>query len=97
MLQLDGAEACEFNPALAVVLDLGDAGGGAERAGAGAALLVETGLAGLMASVAPIFDGGAKVHEGALGDPTGHGGGEGVVLTLARVEGFVEVLPGRPR
>ena len=48
-----------------------------KRAGAGAALLVETGRAGLMVSVAPVFDGGAKVHEGALGDPTGHGGGEG--------------------
>ena len=82
---------------LAVVLDPGDAGGGAERAGAGTPLLVETWWAGLMVSVAPVSDGGAEVHEGALGDVFGDFGGEGVVLALTGVEGFIEILPGWPR
>ena len=94
--QLDGAEACEFNPALAVVLDLGDAGGGAEGAGAGKTFLVETWRAGFMVSVAPVLDGGAKVHEGAFGDSAGYCGYEGVILAFAGVEGFVKVLPRGP-
>ena len=49
-----------------------------------------------MVSVAPVFDGCAEVHEGAFGDAAGHGGGEWVILVLAGVENFVEILPGRP-
>ena len=68
-----------------------------KEAGAGTPLLVETWWAGLMVSVAPVCDGGAEVHEGALGDVFGDFGGEGVVLALTGVEGFVEILPGWPR
>ena len=94
--KLDGTEARDLDTTLAVVLDLGDAGGGAERAGTCTPLLVEPGRASLMVSVAPVFDGCAEVHEGAFGDAAGHGGGEWVILVLAGVESFVEILPGRP-
>ena len=96
MPQLDGTEAWQPDAPLAVVLDLGHAGGGAERAGAGKTFLVETWWAGFMISVAPILDGGAEVHEGAFGDSAGYYGYEEVILAFAGVEGFVKVLPRRP-
>ena len=94
--QLDGAEAWQLDTPFAVVLDLGYAGGGAEGAGAGKTFLVETWRAGFMVSVAPVLDGGAKVHEGAFGDSAGYFGYEGVILAFVGVEIFVEVLPRRP-
>ena len=52
--------------------------------------------AGFMVSVAPVLDGGAKVHESAFGDAVGDCGDEGVILAFAGIEGFVEVLPRGP-
>ena len=49
-----------------------------------------------MVSVAPVLDGGAKIHEGAFGDSAGYFGYEGVILAFVGVEIFVEVLPRRP-
>ena len=94
--RLDGTEARDLDTTLAVVLDLGDARGGAEGNGAGVALLVENGAGRLYGQCRASFLWRCRVHEGAFGDAAGHGGGEWVILVLAGVENFVEILPGRP-
>ena len=49
-----------------------------------------------MAGVAPVLDRSAEIHEGALLHTTRNICDERVVLALAGVEAFVQVLPGRP-
>ena len=60
-----------MNAAFAVVLDGGDAGGGAEGTGAGETFLVEGGWSGGMLRVAPVFDCRAEVSDGAFSDVLG--------------------------
>ena len=96
MAQLDGTDDGQPDAALAVVLDLGDAGGGAEGACACGALLAKDRTPGFQVGIEPVPEGVSEVHERAFGDAAGNFGHERVVLLFAGIEGLVEVLPGWP-
>ena len=49
-----------------------------------------------MAGITPVLHRSAEVHEGAFLHATRDLCDEGVVFLLGCIEGFVEVLPGRP-